>query len=56
MTKTLAPPGVDACAGGIAFYLYADPLGLKTQAATESRKQNLGVSASLSFDESTQGA
>jgi hypothetical protein len=23
--------------GGIACYLYADPMGLKTQAATESR-------------------
>jgi hypothetical protein len=42
MTKTLAPPGVDACAGGIAFYLYADPLGLKTQASHRESLTNPG--------------
>jgi hypothetical protein len=39
-----------------ACYRYADPMGRKTQAATESRLQTLGIPASLSFDKSTQGA
>jgi len=33
----IAPPGPVHLRGGTTCYLYADPMGLKTQAATESR-------------------
>jgi hypothetical protein len=41
-SATALPSGAGECAGSIAFYLYADPLGLKTQASHRESLTNPG--------------